>query len=177
MAQRQPIVHLREHIRHGSAVFGDHLTVEAIHLVHVVTLVIAARQEKVIRIQQLEAKQCEYAFNAERATINKITVEQIWIRFGWKTIDFEHIHQIVELTVNVAANGEFCLVGYGDVDHGGLRAQVVVDVAQNLSENEYQLQNAQCIATTACSYGRDSPYTRISYAISSGLCRIPSALP
>lgn len=86
MAQRQPIVHLREHIGHLRRVFGDHLTGEAVHLVHVDRFVIAARQKEVIGIQQLEAEQREYAFDGERAAIDKVSVEQIRIVFGGQSV-------------------------------------------------------------------------------------------
>lgn len=92
MTQRQPIVHLREHIRHGAVILGEHFAGEAVDLVHVDAFVIAARQKEMVRIQQFEAEQCEDALHGKGATVDEITVEQIWIRWRWKTVNFKNVH-------------------------------------------------------------------------------------
>jgi len=93
---------------------------------------LTARQEKVIGIQQLEAEQREYAFHGEGAPVHKITVEQIGILLRGQAINLEDVHQIVELTVDVAADCELLLIRHSDVHQRGLSPHVRINLAEYL---------------------------------------------
>ena len=58
-------------------VLGLDLALEAVHLVHRLALVVAARHEEVLRVEQLEAEQREDALDRERAPVHKVPVEQL----------------------------------------------------------------------------------------------------
>lgn len=81
---------------------------------------LTSTHEEMIWIKKLETEQSEYAFDAEGASIDKVSVEQIRIRFRRKPIFIKDVHKIVELTMNVSADGE--LVLKFDIDKRGLFA-------------------------------------------------------
>jgi hypothetical protein len=43
------------------------------------------------RVEALEGKKSHDDFNRERATVNKVAIEQIGIIIGWETIQLENI--------------------------------------------------------------------------------------
>lgn len=95
---------------------------------------LTARQEEVIRIQQLETKQRKYTLHREGTPVNEIAVEQVGILFRGQTIDLEYVHQVVELTVNVATNRELLLIRHSDIHQRGLSSHIRVDLAEYLKQ-------------------------------------------
>jgi len=63
--QWKPIVDLGKEINHVGRVLGLHLPLEAVHLVHVLTLVIAARHEEVVGVQELVGEEDEDALDGK----------------------------------------------------------------------------------------------------------------
>ena len=77
VTQRQAVEYLGEEAEHLRRVLGLDLALEAVHLIHVDALVVAARQEEVSRIGELEREQREYDLDAERAAVDKVAVEKL----------------------------------------------------------------------------------------------------
>lgn len=103
-----------------------------------------------IRIQQLEPEQGEYALHRERTPIDKVPIEQIWIGLRGQSVDFENVEQIVELTVDVATNGEFALVRHGDVHQRGLLLEQGLHVAEDLEKRKNGFQKMIPINVARC---------------------------
>lgn len=106
-------------------------------------LKLTATHEKVIWIKQLEAEQRENALDAETSTIDKVTIKQIRISLGRKTVPVEDIHQVIELTVNVAANCELSVVGDLHVNQRRLLAKEGIHVVENLERQKLLVKENQ----------------------------------
>ena len=72
VGQRQPVVDLREELDHLRVVLCLDLSLEAVHLVHVLALVVAAGHEERVGVEQLEAEQGEDTLNGEGASVRKV---------------------------------------------------------------------------------------------------------
>lgn len=159
VAQWKPVVHLSEHIWkkisiiilpgtwssnrfvssltwHCTVIFTQDFTSKAIHLIHVDGLMVAARHEKVAWIKKFEAKKRKNAFNREWATIYKVSVEEIWIRFRWKSIDLKNVEKIIELTVNVTTYGELVTGWNLNVNQCRLGSEKCINIAKNLQQQK-----------------------------------------
>ena len=121
MTQRQPIVQVGKEIDHLIGVFSFDLSFEAVHFVHVLALVVAARHEKVVGIQEFVAEQDENALDRERTAVHKVSVEQVGILFRRFTIQLENVHQVVILAMNISTDGKFLPVG-------NLQIQIMVTI-------------------------------------------------
>ena len=121
MTQRQPIVQVGKEIDHLIGVFSFDLSFEAVHFVHVLALVVAARHEKVVGIQEFVAEQDENALDRERTAVHKVSVEQVGILFRRLTIQLENVHQVVILAMNISTDGKFLPVG-------NLQIQIMVTI-------------------------------------------------
>lgn len=75
MAQWQPVVDFGEQLRHLRRILGFDLALEAVHLVHSLAFVVTTSHEKMIRVQQLEAKEGKDALNRKRTTVDEVAVE------------------------------------------------------------------------------------------------------
>lgn len=93
---------------------------------------LTSAHKEVIRKQKFKSKQSENAFDTERSSINKVTVEQIWIGFRWKAVSFEDIHEVIELTVNVTAHCKLSVVGNFHVNKWRLFSQEGIHVVKDL---------------------------------------------
>jgi len=54
MSEGKPVVNFSKEICHIGRVFRFHLTLEPVHFIHIFTLVVSTRHEKMIGIKQLE---------------------------------------------------------------------------------------------------------------------------
>ena len=132
VAEGEPVIHLREQRHHLLWVFGLYLALEAVHPVHVLTLVISARHEEMVGEEQLEPEQGEDALHGEAAPVHEVTVEEVGVLLRGEAIQLEDVHEVEELAVNVAADRELGLVGHWDVHQGGLGLEVFLDVEEDL---------------------------------------------
>ena len=55
-------------------IFNSDLALEAVHLVHVLALVVAARHEEVVGVEQLEPEQHEDALHREGAAVDEVAI-------------------------------------------------------------------------------------------------------
>ena len=73
---------LLEDLIHGLTILGLDLTLESVHLVHVVCLVVASGQVHVVWVQNLEGQQRKDNLHRERAPVHKVSIEQLGTRKG-----------------------------------------------------------------------------------------------
>lgn len=85
-----------------------------------------------VREEQLESEECEDALDTEGPSIDKVTVEQIWIRFRWKSVLIKNVHKIEELAVNVTTDGELAVVRNLHIDERWLFAKEGIHVVEDL---------------------------------------------
>lgn len=116
--QRQTIERVHARIVHAFRVLDLALLLERKVLGQVPALVVAAQQEQRGRVAELQRPQVQDAFDAEVAAVHVIAQKQILGR-RWRATHVKQLHQVVELTVNVAAHSHRRL----DLDHCLFRAQ------------------------------------------------------
>ena len=64
-----------------------------------------------------------------------LTIEKVWVVLRWKTVEFEDVHEIVELAVDVAANRELFAVRNIHVNQRRLSLEIRQNIHQNLKAN------------------------------------------
>lgn len=77
MAQRQEAEDLSEEIGHLGGVLGLHFAFKPVHLVHHIGFMVATRHEEVVGVEKLEADHREDRLDRKRATIDKVSVEEL----------------------------------------------------------------------------------------------------
>ena len=82
MREWKPVIDLGEEVHHVGRVLGFHLPFKAVHLVHVLGLVIATAHEEVVRVEQLEGEEREDALDREGAAVDEVAVEQVRVVLG-----------------------------------------------------------------------------------------------
>ena len=97
MTERKPVVDLSEELTHVGRVFRLHLPLEPVHLVHVLALVVAARHEEALRVEQLEAEEDEDALDGEGAPVHEVAVEEVGVVPRRQAVQLEYVEQVVEL--------------------------------------------------------------------------------
>lgn len=65
--------------------------------------------------QQLESEKRENAFDAEGASVDKVSVEQVGIGFRWQSVLLEDVEKIKVLAVDVTTDRELPVVRDLDV--------------------------------------------------------------
>ena len=71
---------------------------------------ISSAHEKVIWEADLPWQKSHYDLNWEGASIDEISIEQIWVLFGWASIYLENVEEIVVLAMNVSTDSDLFLV-------------------------------------------------------------------
>lgn len=107
MAQRQVAEELREELVGLHVVLGLDFALEAVHLVQLLGLVVAAAHEKVLRVANFPGEHQHDDFDREGAAIDEITVENVWILLRGVPVQLENVHQVVVLAMDVAADRDF----------------------------------------------------------------------
>lgn len=59
-----------------------------------------------VGVGEFEQQQSDNDFEAEASSIDKVSVEEVWIGFGGVAVQFEYVEDVVVLSVGVAAYGE-----------------------------------------------------------------------
>lgn len=98
---------LREEVVGLRVVLRLNLPFKAIHLVQLLRLVVASAHEEVLGEADLPTQHEHDDLNGEGAAVNEVTVEKVGILLGGVSIDFENVHQVVILAVNVTAHRDF----------------------------------------------------------------------
>ena len=70
-----------------------------------------------------------------RILVRWLTIEKVWVVLRWKTVEFEDVHEIVELAVDVAANRELFAVRNIHVNQRRLSFEIRQNIHQNLKAN------------------------------------------
>ena len=74
--------------------------------------------------------------NEKKANLVRwLTIEKVWVVLRWKTVEFEDVHEIVELAVDVAANRELFAVRNIHVNQRRLSFEIRQNIHQNLKAN------------------------------------------
>lgn len=118
-----------------------YLSLKAVRLIHIVRLMIAAREEEMLRIHKLVREKRQNTLDGKGSAIDKIAVKQKGIARRRLSRHGEDVEQIVKLPVNIAANRQMLLGRYCDVDDGRLLLVQLLDFEQNLSENKAKFSN------------------------------------
>lgn len=112
--QRQRGEGLGKDFEDALVVLGFALAFKAVHLVHVVRLVVAAVQEELLRPQPLVRVQQESNFRRPRAAVDKVAVEQVCMCIGGVAIEAENLEKIKILAYKVS----FLPLIHGERYHG-----------------------------------------------------------
>ena len=91
MAEGQPVVDLGEEVDHECRVLGLDLAFEAVHLVHVLALVVAPAHEEVRGVEQLETEEDEDALHGEGAPVDEVAVEEVGVVSRGEAVQFEYV--------------------------------------------------------------------------------------
>jgi hypothetical protein len=65
-----------------------------------------------IGVEEFVTQEDKNALHGKTASVDEISVEQIWICFRGFAIQLKDVHQIVVLPMNISTNGEFVLIWY-----------------------------------------------------------------
>ncbi len=104
--ERQVVKHLAAVAPHiDAAVLAHALVVEAVHLRDLARLVVAAYQRDAVRIAHLERKQQQERLHRVEAAVDEIAQEEV-IGLGTHAAVLEELHEVEELAVDVAADGD-----------------------------------------------------------------------
>ena len=87
----------------NTPVFPQTLVVEAINLSDLTTLVVAANERDTVGVANFEGKEKKKCFDTVKTSIDKIAHKEV-VCIGAFAAHFEEFVQVVELSVNVAAN-------------------------------------------------------------------------
>lgn len=87
-----------------------HLSLKAINMVYLLSLMISTSHMQKINIRTLPSNQSQYTLHRKRPSINKVPIEQIFIAYRRILVQSENIHQVVVLTVNVPTNRNLLLI-------------------------------------------------------------------
>ena len=69
------------------------------------TLVVSAQQPKGVGVVYLQRPEIQNTFDTEVAAVDVVTKEEVPC-LGWVATNFKELHEIVVLTVDVAADGD-----------------------------------------------------------------------
>mmetsp|Transcript_8424 Transcript_8424/g.22899 ORF Transcript_8424/g.22899 Transcript_8424/m.22899 type:complete len:334 (-) Transcript_8424:348-1349(-) len=125
VAERQEAEGLAEELVEVLVVLLGDLSLEAVELVHASRLVVPSCKVHVVGVQQLPCKQNEDNLDGERASVNKVTVEEVGVGRGRHTVDLPDVHQVVVLPVHVATDGDLAILRHIHVYQGGAGLQEV----------------------------------------------------
>ena len=109
------------------------LALEAVHLVHVVRLVVAAVEEEGAGAQPLVGVEEERDLGRPGAAVDEVAVEEVRVRRAGEAVEAEDLEEVEELAVRVAADGEGGVGRDVHLDHGRF---VVDDIAHGLDDLE-----------------------------------------
>lgn len=86
-----------------ASVLAQALVIETIRLSDLAALVVAADQRNLVRIPHFESQEQKECFNRIKASVNKVTHEEV-VGPGALASHLEELHHIVELTMDVTAD-------------------------------------------------------------------------
>ena len=89
---------------------------------------------EVVGVEQFEAEQRQYTLHGEGAAVDEVSVEEVGVALRGRAVQLEDVEQVVELAVDVAADGELVLVRDRDVHQRGLLQQVLLHLQQDLQQ-------------------------------------------
>lgn len=69
----------------------EHFTVESIQFVQLCGLMITSAHEEVVGVADFPGEKAHYNLTWKAPTIDKITIEKVWVLFGWNTIKLKDI--------------------------------------------------------------------------------------
>ena len=109
--QRQVVEEVGEVFPHvGVAVFAEAFVVEAVDLGDLPGFVVASEDGDALGVADLEGDEEGHGLDGEVAPVNVVAHEEVvGVRVG--TADLEELHQVVELAVDVTADGDGALDG------------------------------------------------------------------
>jgi hypothetical protein len=73
-------------------------------------LMVAPSEMQKLAISAFPGDQCQDALYRERASVYKIAIEEILVSEGWVAVDFEDVHEIVVLAMDISADCKLLLV-------------------------------------------------------------------
>ena len=104
VAQRQVAEELREEIVGLHVVLGLDFALEAVHFVELLSLVVTPTHEEMLWQTHFPSEQSHDYLYSERASVNEVSIEHIWVLLRGITVDFEYVQQVIVLPMNVATD-------------------------------------------------------------------------
>ncbi len=80
-------------------------------------LVVAAVEEHRAGVELLEGEERERDLDAAVAPVNEVAVEEVRPRRRREAVRPEDVHEVAELAVQIADDGELRAIGHGELDH------------------------------------------------------------
>jgi len=67
-------------------------------------LVVSSRQVNALVALQLDEQESQYTFEAKWSLVSEVTVENVWVVRGGKSIDFEDVNNVVVIPMHISNN-------------------------------------------------------------------------
>ena len=94
--------------KQGLSTFALTSPLESVDAVHVEALMVASGEVEVVGVQQLIGEEEDDDLHTEGASVYEVSVEQVWVGRGWRSVDGEEVQHVVELAVYISTH---CDVG------------------------------------------------------------------
>ena len=104
MAQWQHAEKLGEEIIGLHVVLLPHFALEAVHFVELLSLVVTPTHEEMLWQTHFPSEQSHDDLHSERASVNEVSIEHIWVLLRGITVDFEYVQQVIVLPMNITAD-------------------------------------------------------------------------
>ena len=125
---------LREQFEGFVIVLGLTLAFEAIDFVHVVGLMIASIEEEGLWMQPLVGVEKQDNLGRPRTPVYKVAVEEVVMILSWEAVESEEFHQVEELPMSVATDGQLVPFLNLHLDHRWFRIDNIVDCSYYLED-------------------------------------------
>ena len=112
IAQRQVAEQLGECIVNLSTILCLDLPLKTIDHINLLSLMVSSGKVQEIMVACLPCQESQHTFDRERPSIHEVTVEEVFIIYGWYSVHLEDVHEIVVLSMNVSADCDLLVVRY-----------------------------------------------------------------
>lgn len=107
-------------------------SLKPVNMVHLLGLMISSSHMQEVFIGALPSNEREHALDRERTSIYEISIEEVLVSNSWKSIEFEDVVEIVVLTMDISADGDFFIILDGVVDQRFVTAENVLALLDEL---------------------------------------------
>mmetsp|Transcript_15000 Transcript_15000/g.58738 ORF Transcript_15000/g.58738 Transcript_15000/m.58738 type:complete len:232 (-) Transcript_15000:64-759(-) len=138
-----------DHLEHRGIVPLQYLVLEMVLGVEARVLVVASVEEDCLRLLQLERIEQQEHLHAVRPAVHEVAVEQEHVLLRRPSSHLEDGEHIQELAMGIANDGEFAVLGNGEVDDGGELGQLLLHTNEDTA-HKHGRQHVLRVVTALC---------------------------